>query len=108
MGGECFTSATPTRSISIPHTAETEVSQGRDLKRFGCNRIGAAALCILLMAGYAGARGRHPQSWAETQFGKAESPRETLEASPEQSPPRREHQTVIASHRPVVLESPQS
>ena len=77
------------------------------MKRFGCNRIGAAALCILLIAGYAGARVRHLQSWAEIQFDKAESQRENLDAH-EQSRTRREYETVIASYRRVVLEAPTS
>jgi len=60
------------------------------------------------MAGYAGARVRHLQSWAETQFDKAESQREILDARAEQSRTRREYETVIASYRRVVLEAPTS
>jgi N-acetylmuramoyl-L-alanine amidase len=76
------------------------------LKSFA--RIGAALLCVLLTAGYVHARVHRSQSWAETQFDKAESQRETLEGRAEQSRTRREYETVIASYRRVVLEAPTS
>jgi len=78
------------------------------LKRFGCNPIGAAVLCILLTAGYVQARVHRSESWAETQFDKAESQRETLEGRAEQSRTRREYETVITAYRRVVLEAPTS
>jgi N-acetylmuramoyl-L-alanine amidase len=78
------------------------------LKRFGCKRIGAALLCVLLTAGYVQARVHRSQSWAETQFDKAESQRETLEARADQSRTRHEYEAVIAAYRRVVLEAPTS
>ena len=71
-------------------------------------RIGAALLCVLLTAGDVHARVHRSQSWAETQFDKAESQRETLEGRVQQSRTRREYETVIASYRRVVLEAPTS
>jgi N-acetylmuramoyl-L-alanine amidase len=82
------------------------------LKRFSWNRsrtrTGAALLCILLTAGYGQARVHRSQSWADAQFDKAESQRETLESRAEQSRTRHEYETVIASYRLVVLEAPTS
>ncbi len=71
-------------------------------------RIGAALICLLLTSGYASARIHRSQQWAETQFAKAESQRENLEAQAEQTRTRRDYQTVIASYRRIVLESPTS
>jgi N-acetylmuramoyl-L-alanine amidase len=48
------------------------------------------------------------QSWAETQFNKAESQRETLNGRSAQARTRREYETVIASYRRIVLEAPTS
>ena len=48
------------------------------------------------------------QSWAETQFNKAESQRETLNGRSAQARNRREYQAVIASYRRIVLEAPTS
>ena len=82
------------------------------MKRFSWNRsrtrTGAALLCVLLTAGYVQARVHRSQSWADTQFDKAESQRETLEARADASRTRREYETVIASYRLVVLEAPTS
>jgi N-acetylmuramoyl-L-alanine amidase len=82
------------------------------LKRFSWQRshtrIGVALLCVLLTAGYAQARVHRSQSWAETQFDKAESQRGTLDARDEQSRTRHEYETVIAAYRRVVLEAPTS
>ena len=82
------------------------------MKRFSWNRsrtkIGVALLCVLLTAGFAHARAHRSQSWAETQFDKAESQRETLEAKADASPTRHEYETVIASYRLIVLEAPTS
>jgi N-acetylmuramoyl-L-alanine amidase len=82
------------------------------LKRFSWNRsrtrTGAALLCVLLTAGYGHARAHRSQSWADTQFDKAESQRETLEARADTSRTRHEYETVIASYRLVVLEAPTS
>jgi N-acetylmuramoyl-L-alanine amidase len=82
------------------------------LKRFSWNRsrtrTGAALLCLLLTAGYGQARVHRSQSWADTQFDKAESQRETLEAHADASRTRHEYETVIASYRLVVLEAPTS
>jgi len=65
-------------------------------------------LCVLLTASYAQARAHRSQSWAETQFDKAESQREALEAKADPSRTRHEYETVIASYRLVVLEAPTS
>ena len=71
-------------------------------------RILAALLCVLLTAGYVHARGHRSQEWAETQFDKADSQNQTLEARVETSRTRHEYETVIASYRQVVLEAPTS
>jgi N-acetylmuramoyl-L-alanine amidase len=71
-------------------------------------RIFVALICVLLTAGFVQARVHRAQSWAETQFDKAESQHETLEARAEQSRTRREYEVVIASYRRVVLEAPTS
>ena len=82
------------------------------MKRFSWNRsrtrTGAAFLCILLAAGYGQARVHRSQSWAQTQFDKAESQREALEARVDGSRTRHQYETVIASYRLVVLEAPTS
>jgi len=51
---------------------------------------------------------RRSQSWAEAQFAKAESQRQTMEGRAEQGRTRREYEAVIASYRRVVLEAPTS
>ncbi len=71
-------------------------------------KVGAALICILLTAGYVQARIHRTQEWAETQFAKAESQRENLEGQAEQARTRRDYETVIASYRRIVLESPTS
>jgi N-acetylmuramoyl-L-alanine amidase len=48
------------------------------------------------------------QSWAETQFNKAESQRQTLNGRSAQARTRRQYQTVIASYHRIVLEAPTS
>ncbi|MCU1271644.1 MAG: N-acetylmuramoyl-L-alanine amidase [Acidobacteriaceae bacterium] len=48
------------------------------------------------------------QAWAETQFNKAESQRQTLSGHSDQARTRREYQTVISSYRRIVLEAPTS
>ena len=68
----------------------------------------AALVCLLLSAALAQARVHRSQSWAETQFNKAESQRETLSGHSEQARTRREYETVIASYRRIVLEAPTS
>jgi N-acetylmuramoyl-L-alanine amidase len=76
------------------------------LKRFA--GIGVVLFCVLLTAGYMQARVHRPQSWAQIQFDKAESQRQTLDARSDQSRTRREYETAIASYRRVVLEAPTS
>lgn len=71
-------------------------------------RSSAFLLCIVLAAAVGQARVHHSQGWAEEQFGKAESQRQTLEGRAEQVRTRREYQTVIASYRRIVLEAPTS
>ena len=68
----------------------------------------AALVCLLLTAALAQARVHRSQSWAETQFNKAESQHETLSGHSEQARTRREYETVIASYRRIVLEAPTS
>jgi len=69
----------------------------------------AAILAFLLLAAcFAQARVHRSQAWAEQQFNKAESQRETLNGRAEQARTRREYETVIASYRRVVLEAPTS
>ena len=68
----------------------------------------AALVCILLTAALAQAAGHRSQSWAETQFNKAESQRQTLNGRSAQARTRREYQTAIASYRRIVLEAPTS
>jgi N-acetylmuramoyl-L-alanine amidase len=68
----------------------------------------AAFACLLLSTALAQAAIHRSQSWAETQFNKAESQRETLNGRSAQARTRREYQTVIASYRRIVLEAPTS
>lgn len=76
---------------------------------FGVSQLRWAALaCVLLSAALAQAATHRSQSWAETQFNKAESQRETLNGRSAQARNRREYQTVIASYRRIVLEAPTS
>ncbi len=71
-------------------------------------KLAAAALVCLLACATAQARVHRSQAWAETQFGKAESRRQTLEGRGAQSRTRRDYQTVIDSYRRIVLEAPTS
>ena len=90
----------------------------RDLKSLGfsknCGVAGAfihpaaLAICVLLTAVGVQARMHRSQSWAETQFNRAEGQRETLNGHAEQSRTRREYQTVISSYRRIVLQAPTS
>jgi N-acetylmuramoyl-L-alanine amidase len=66
------------------------------------------AACILLTCAYAEAKVHRSQSWAETQFTKAEAQRETLSGRDEQARTRREYEAVIAAYRRIVLEAPTS
>jgi N-acetylmuramoyl-L-alanine amidase len=68
----------------------------------------SALVCILLSSALAQAAGHRSQSWAETQFNKAESQRQTLNGRSAQARTRREYQTVIASYRRIVLGAPTS
>lgn len=63
---------------------------------------------MLFLSGAAFARVHRSQSWAETQFAKAESQRETLNGRASQARSRREYEAVIASYRKIVLEAPTS
>ena len=71
-------------------------------------KLAAVALVCVLACAVAQARVHRSQAWAETQFNKAESQRQTLEVRAEQSRTRREYQTAIDSYRRVVLEAPAS
>jgi len=66
------------------------------------------ALCLVLACAYAEAKVHRSQSWAETQFTKAEAQRETLSGRDEQARTRREYEAVIAAYRRIVLEAPTS
>ena len=68
----------------------------------------AAFACLLLSAALAEAAIHRSQSWAETQFNKAESQRETLNGRSAQARTRHEYETVIATYRRIVLEAPTS
>src|SRR5579884_1787264 len=68
----------------------------------------AILIFILLSSGLLQARVHRSQAWAEQQFNRAESRRETLQGRAEQAPTRREYESVIASYRRVVLEAPTS
>lgn len=90
-----------------------EKNTGRELKSFDSSRsavrASAALICVLLTAGVAaGARTHRSQSWADTQFAKAESLRQTLNGHSEQARTRREYQAVIASYSRIVREAPTS
>jgi len=76
----------------------------------GCSyTVFAAALILtLLITNTAFARVHHSQSWADTQFTKAEAQRETLNGRDQQARTRHEYETVIASYRRIVLEAPTS
>jgi N-acetylmuramoyl-L-alanine amidase len=65
-------------------------------------------LACLLLPAMAHARIHRSQTWAETQFEKAENQRDTLNGHAEQSRTRREYEAVIASYRRIVLEAPTS
>jgi N-acetylmuramoyl-L-alanine amidase len=71
-------------------------------------KVAALAVVILLSSAYVQARVHHSQSWAETQFTKAEAQREILNGHAEQARTRREYETVIESYRRIVLEAPTS
>ena len=71
-------------------------------------RASAALICVLLAAGHAHARIHRSQTWAETQFAKAESLGQTLAGEPEQTRSHREYENVIDSYRRIVLEAPTS
>jgi N-acetylmuramoyl-L-alanine amidase len=68
----------------------------------------AALACIVLTAAFSQAAAHRSQTWAETQFNKAESQRETLNGHAAQARTRREYETVIASYRRIVLAAPTS
>lgn len=74
----------------------------------GCPKIALFGICILLVCTGAEARVHRSQSWAETQFTKAEAQRETLNGRDQQARTRREYETVIVSYRRIVLEAPTS
>ena len=67
-----------------------------------------AFACLLLSTVLAQAATHRSQSWAENQFNKAESQRETLNGRSAQARTRRLYQSVIASYRRIVLEAPTS
>lgn len=70
--------------------------------------IWAPLVCLLLAPALTHAATHQSQSWAEIQFSKAESQRETLNGRSAQARTRREYQTVIASYRRIVFEAPTS
>jgi N-acetylmuramoyl-L-alanine amidase len=70
--------------------------------------IWAPLVCLLLAPVLTHAATHQSQNWAETQFNKAESQRETLNGRSAQARTRHEYQTVIASYRRIVFEAPTS
>jgi N-acetylmuramoyl-L-alanine amidase len=70
--------------------------------------LAALLLLVLALVSICEARVHRPQSWADTQFAKAEAQRETLNGRAEQARTKREYQAVIASYRRIVLEAPTS
>jgi N-acetylmuramoyl-L-alanine amidase len=92
------------------------LSRNRGFRRALLGRTGQATrphvailgVYILLACASAEARVHRSQSWAETQFTKAEAQRETLNGHDEQARTRREYEIVIASYRRIVLEAPTS
>lgn len=74
----------------------------------GAGHASILGLCILLLCATAEARVHHSQSWADTQFTKAEAQREALNGKDQQARTRNEYDGVIASYRRIVLEAPTS
>ena len=70
--------------------------------------IWAPLVCLLLAPTLTHAATHQSQNWAEIQFNKAESQRETLNGRSAQARTRHEYQTVIASYRRIVFEAPTS
>ncbi len=68
----------------------------------------AVLIGVLVTTALAQARVHRSQAWAETQFNKAESQRETLNGHAAQARTRREYEAAIASYRRIVLEAPTS
>jgi N-acetylmuramoyl-L-alanine amidase len=75
---------------------------------FGVSQFRWAVFACLLLSTVLAQAAHRSQSWAETQFNKAESQRETLNGRSAQARTRREYETVIASYRRIVLEAPTS
>jgi N-acetylmuramoyl-L-alanine amidase len=67
-----------------------------------------ALACLVISTTFLEARTHRSQSWAENQFAKAESQRETLNGQAEQSRTRRQYESVIASYRLIVMAAPTS
>src|SRR5262249_22790279 len=70
--------------------------------------IAPVLISILLASVYVSAKIHHSQSWAENQFNKAESQRESLMDSAEEDRTRSQYENVIAAYRRVVLDAPVS
>ena len=68
----------------------------------------AALICVLLTSVPSQARVHRSQSWAETQFTRAEAQRQRMEGRAEQARTRREYESVIASYRRIYFEAPNS
>lgn len=68
----------------------------------------AALACLYLLCGLAQGRVHRSQSWADTQFAKAENLHQALNAKSNQARTRHEYETVITSYRLVVLKAPTS
>ena len=100
------------RSISISRFAHNQPSRLSAAQSIPRHRTVSLLYLLLIVAclglAEAHARVRHSDSWAETQFDKAESQRETLNGHTQQARTRREYELVIASYRRIVLEAPTS
>lgn len=68
----------------------------------------AIFVCVLMSSALAQAATHRSQSWAETQFNKAESQRQALNGRSAQARTRRQYEAVIASYHRIVLEAPTS
>jgi N-acetylmuramoyl-L-alanine amidase len=67
-----------------------------------------AVAFVVVISSAAQARIHRSQSWAETQYAKAEAQHQTLNGHASQARTRREYEAVIASYRRIVLEAPTS
>ena len=92
------------KSIASNRSVQVPALTGRSIPL----RFAYVLVCIFFFVVVTQARVHRSQSWAETQFAKAEAQRQTLNGRAQQARTRREYETVIASYRRIVLEVPTS